>query len=94
MPVVDHPIHEHGVRDSDHRYGCFNRKPFKKTVVVENWKGVYRWPFVMSMECRYDNSLTDSRCAGCKHAGSGEAYIAQQNNLITENQHASKQEAS
>lgn len=92
MPVVNHPTHEHGIRDADHRYGCFNRKPFKKTVVVEDWQGVYRWPFRMSMECRYDKSLSDTRCSGCKHAGSGEAYTEQQNHLITESQHANQQE--
>ena len=46
----------------------------------------------MSMECRYDKSLSDTRCSGCKHAGSGEAYIEQQNHLITESQHANQQE--
>jgi len=30
----------------------------------------------MSKECRYDRSLTDVRCAGCEHRGSGEAYNA------------------
>jgi hypothetical protein len=28
----------------------------------------------MSRECRYDRSLTDPRCATCKHRGSGEEY--------------------
>lgn len=78
MPVVDHQVHPHGVRDDGHRYGCFNRKPFKKTVVVEDWQGVYRWPFRMSMECRYDRSETDPACAGCKHIGSGAEYIRTQ----------------
>ena len=78
MPVIDHPVHQHGVRDAEHRYGCFNRKPFKERVVIETWRGLVTWPFRMSMECRYDRSLTDSACAGCKHAGSGESYVAEQ----------------
>ena len=28
----------------------------------------------MSIDCRYDMSLTDARCTNCKHQGSGEAY--------------------
>ena len=25
MPVIEYFIHEHGIRDAEHRYGCFNR---------------------------------------------------------------------
>ena len=78
MPVVEHEVHPHGVRDDAHRYGCFNRKPFKKTVTVETWIEVYRWPFRMSNECRYDRSETDPACKGCKHIGSGAEYIRTQ----------------
>lgn len=78
MPVIEHGVHPHGVRDDEHRYGCFNRKPFKKTVWVENWRGVYRWSFKMSMECRYDRSEADPACSGCKHVGSGNTYIVTQ----------------
>lgn len=75
MPVADHPVHEHGVRDMEHRYGCHNRPPFKEICV-----GTYddAWPFRMSRECRYDRSLDDNACAGCVHAGSGERYIIEQ----------------
>lgn len=78
MPVVDHPIHQHGVRDADHRYGCWGRAPFKEWVESSSKFDASHWPFRMSRECRYDRSLTDSACAGCLHAGSGERYIQEQ----------------
>ena len=78
MPVVEHPVHQHGVRDADYRYGCHNRAPYLDTVTVESWRGKVTWPFRMSKECRYDRSLDDSACSGCRRAGSGEAYIAEQ----------------
>ena len=84
MPVIEHPVHEHGVRDAEHRYGCYNRAPYSETLVVRNgWRidGTRRTveiPFRMSRECRYDRSLDDSACAGCMHAGSGERYVAEQ----------------
>ena len=73
MPVFDYPVHQHGMRDSDRRYHCHNRQPYKET--VEHSQGGASWPFRMSRECRYDRSLSDRFCAGCKHAGSGEAWI-------------------
>ena len=78
MPVVDHDVHEHGVRDAEHRYGCHNRPPYKEAVRLYGWKGSVTFPFRMSRECRYDRSLSDSACAGCRHAGSGEAYVSNQ----------------
>lgn len=79
MPVIEHPIHDHGVRDAEHRYGCWNRAPFKEQVVVASgWYEATVFPFRMSRECRYDRSLSDSACAGCCHAGSGEQYVAEQ----------------
>lgn len=73
MPVFDHPVHQHGVVDAEHRYHCHNRPAYKET--VEHSQGGASWPFRMSHECRYDRSLSDRFCAGCKHAGSGEAWI-------------------
>ena len=78
MPVVEHPVHEHGVRDAEYRYGCWNRAPFKESVWLYGWKGSVSFPFRMSRECRYDRSLDDGACAGCRHAGSGERYVAEQ----------------
>ena len=83
MPVIEHPVHRHGVRDVEHRYGCHNRAPFRETVEVQdgwNADGTRRTvqaPFRMARECRYDRSLDDSACAGCMHAGSGEQYVAE-----------------
>ena len=82
MPVIDHPVHPHGIRDAEHRYGCHNRAPFRETVTVEGKHGPVSWPFAMSRECRYDHSLDDSACAGCCHAGSGERYVAEQEQRI------------
>lgn len=48
MPVADHAIHPHGVRDAEHRYGCHNRAPFRETVTTEGWRGPVSWPFRMS----------------------------------------------
>lgn len=78
MPVIDHPVHQHGIRDAEHRYGCHNRAPLKEVVVVDGWRGTVTFPFRMSRECRYSGSLSDSACAGCCHAGSGERYVAEQ----------------
>ena len=84
MPVVEHPIHEHGIRDAEHRYGCFNRPPFREVVEAQDgWhadgtRRTVEMTFRMARECRYDRSLDDSACAGCMHAGSGERYVAEQ----------------
>lgn len=75
MPVIEHPVHQHGVRDAEHRYGCYNRAPFKEVCRSSGPRGVESWPFRMSRECRYDRSLDDRSCAGCCHAGSGENYV-------------------
>lgn len=64
MPVANHPIHPHGVRDAEHRYGCHNRPPHLETVT----NGLVTWPNVFTRDCRYDRSLDDSACAGCIHA--------------------------
>jgi hypothetical protein len=78
MPVIEHPVHEHGVRDAEHRYGCHNRAPFREWCESSSLMDASHWPFRMSRECRYDRSLDDSACAGCRHAGSGERYVAEQ----------------
>lgn len=64
MPVADHPIHPHGVRDAEHRYGCHNRPPHRDTFT----NGLVTWPNVFTRDCRYDRALDDSACAGCIHA--------------------------
>ena len=73
MPVAEVEVRLGSSVGPEHRYGCFNRPPYHQT--VEHSQGGASWPFRMSRECRYDRSLSDRFCAGCKHAGSGEAWI-------------------
>lgn len=73
MPVAEVEVVPGSSVGHEHRYGCFNRPPYRET--VEHSQGGSSWPFRMSRECRYDRSLSDRFCAGCKHAGSGEAWI-------------------
>lgn len=73
MPVAEVEVRKGSSVGSEHRYSCFNRSAYKET--VEHSQGGASWPFRMSRECRYDRSLSDRFCAGCKHAGSGEAWI-------------------
>jgi len=60
-------------------YGCYDRKDFRKEVVVQDgwhWKGgdeqtkkVVRVPFLMEKDCQYTLSelgQKDERCIGCK----------------------------
>lgn len=73
MPVIDHPTHEKTI--SGGLYGCFDRPPFATDYLTFSGGGRPRIIcHTMSTECRYDQSLTDSKCCGCKHSGSGEAY--------------------
>lgn len=72
MPVEDHPIHESVKQNKDAVYGCYNRPNFLASFFSSLSKC---WiPFRMSNECRYDRSLKDSKCGGCRRRGSGEAY--------------------
>jgi hypothetical protein len=63
MPVVDHPVHPGTVQHAGHRYGCWNLP------AELNHR--------MSNRCRYDMSVTDPCCSGCKHRGEGDEYDAQ-----------------
>lgn len=82
MPVLDHPPHEKTI--GGERYGCHNRPPFSDGYFSRNGyepshdlSVFVRFDFIphtMSTECRYDRSLSDPKCAECKHAGSGEDY--------------------
>ena len=80
MPVADHPVHQHGIRDADHRYGCYNGAPYRETMAVQdgwNADGTRRMkdsPFRMSRDCRYDRAMTDSACAGCCWAQDHKEY--------------------
>lgn len=73
MPVIDHATHAHTVLEDGRPYGCHD-KVFARSYLHANMRLVEHR---MSKECRYDKSLSDGRCAGCKHAGSGERYAAE-----------------
>ena len=85
MPVEDHPIHEKTRQGSDARYGCWGRERRREPLLVKNghtsghgdFEAVQRLTLIPdhgSVECRYDMSLSDQKCAGCQHRGSGERY--------------------
>ena len=90
MPVLTHEIHPSTVMPANYRHGCFNRE-VKDGYAAQNGYAEIRvidddtayaqvklcWvPHRLSTECRFDHSLTDPACAGCKWQGSGEAYSA------------------
>lgn len=81
MPVIDHPVHRLTIGGA--LYGCHGRAEFKagywapdRTYAPDGMirTGQALIPHTMSRECRYDMSLTDAKCDGCQHRGSGEAY--------------------
>jgi hypothetical protein len=82
MPGLEHAVSDMTKRTDADPYGCANlprKDGFYATERVYHPTGSYNlamvWvPDVMSKECRYDNSLTDSRCATCDKRGSGEQY--------------------
>ena len=74
MPVVEVKVRPSSSVGSEHRYGCLNRPAFFRQT-VESIHGE-TCPCRMSNEFRYDRSLSDRFCAGCRHAGTGEQYIA------------------
>jgi hypothetical protein len=89
VPVLTHEIHPSTVMPAGYRHGCFNREvnygyraPNGYTQFITAGETRYAQvkfayiPHTMSRECRFDHSLTDPACAGCKWQGSGEAYSA------------------
>ncbi len=95
MAVIDHPVHAKTKFDDTTRYGCHNRKDFVESYYAPNRRAGangyeptfymerVRIPFTMSRECRFDRSLQDPWCEGCKHRGSGEAYDAKVRELAS-----------
>lgn len=84
-PVIDHKVHDKVRIDAAKPYGCKDREFLEAYPAPDRragtngymptfWFERVRIPHVMSRECRYDMSLTDARCGGCKHRGSGEVY--------------------
>jgi hypothetical protein len=88
MPVEEHEVHSKVKEKAGTKYGCFNRQGYMEAYYAPNrmagsdgYKPMFRLeavriPHTMSRECRYDMSLKDVKCEGCKHRGSGEAYDA------------------
>lgn len=86
MAVIDHAVHDKVKIAEDKPYGCHNGDRDCKGYYApqrfsgsDGYKPMFRYeavrvPHRMSKECRYDMSLTDPRCNGCKHRGSGEQY--------------------
>ena len=86
MAVIDHAVHDKVKIEASKPYGCHNKERLMNGYHAPNrfagttgnepiwWIGRMKIPHVMSRECRYDMSLTDARCGGCKHRGSGEKY--------------------
>ena len=88
MPVIDHPVHESVRIGQDFRYGCHNRSELQSGYWAQDgWihygpdgmsGSMPRWvwvPQTMSTTCRYDLSLTDAACDGCRERGVGETYF-------------------
>lgn len=88
MPVEEHAVHKLVRIKADKPYGCHNTERNFTGYHAPNraagtdgykptwWLERVRIPHVMSRDCRYDMSLTDARCTGCKHQGNGEKYNA------------------
>ena len=85
MPVRDHETHPSTIA-SDKGYGCKDKERKHGYWAQAGWEhsGEYglhsshpSWVWIhnsLSQTCRYDQSLKDERCEGCRERGSGEAY--------------------
>jgi hypothetical protein len=84
MAVIDHPVSDMVRESADAKWGCWNRPerfsegyyaPDRMYCADGDYEQLHAWiPHVMSHTCRNDISLTDRKCQGCRHIGSGEAY--------------------
>lgn len=87
MPVIDHPVHPSTIQGQDARYGCHNQPrreegagywaPDREYLADGRWIGTKR--FIKdraSIDCKYDMSATDTKCAGCCWIRSGEPCAA------------------
>lgn len=83
MPVLEHEVHE-TVREKEGAvYGCWNRVGFRGGYYAPDrrYYGIGGFDTIsvfvehcLSTDCRYEMSEKDTKCNGCKHRGSGEAY--------------------
>lgn len=86
MPVLDHEVHEKVRHGSDFRYGCHSKNnhvrkdgyfaPGRVYLKDEHdYATIHIYVHdTMSKDCRYDLSLEDKACEGCKRRGQGEQY--------------------
>jgi hypothetical protein len=87
MPVLQHEVHSSVIEASEAKYGCNNKPRSRKSLMVKDglafdikdneYIAYFRRKVISdfgSLECRYAHSLSDSKCLGCCHRGSGEAY--------------------
>ena len=83
MPVLDSNPHEITKRTEASPYGCKDKTfryffPLQQRKYSEDGMSYSMVNTLvkhrMSTECRYSASLTDPRCATCRHRGSGERY--------------------
>lgn len=75
MPVIDHEVHHKTEIVTGHRYGCHNKpRPVAGSAVAHAKAYGGSHPYRMSVECRFDMSLSDPHCTDCKWRGSGESY--------------------
>ncbi len=80
MPGLDHDVHPDTI--GSERYDACRTKRrqsgyWAPDVCRKTSPPMTTWHWVedrSSPECRYDMSLTDSKCSDCPHRGSGEAY--------------------
>ena len=85
MPVENHAVANSVRISSSFRYGCNNRPGYKAGYLAVDGLTLGNLGHTreismtyinnnLSKSCRYDKSLTDPACEGCKWRGSGEAY--------------------
>lgn len=80
MAVIDHEVHERTKQKQGAKWGCWNLERRREPLMVKDGfypDGRQRFtevPDFGSLECRNDISLSDPKCVGCRHAGSGEEY--------------------
>jgi hypothetical protein len=85
MPVIESKPHAITIRSGTEPWGCHNRTRSAgyfapARIYADDGSFTLGTQYIedtLSTECRADASLSDPRCAGCIHRGSGEAYNEQ-----------------
>jgi hypothetical protein len=85
MPVLDHETHQTTIgserydacREKVLEYGYWAQDGWEHSGVDGLGGSHPKWVWITdesSATCRYDKSLTDSKCEGCHRRGQGEQY--------------------